>query len=37
MAQRGHSYRDILYHYYTGVELSRVQVKATGAALRHAR
>jgi stage II sporulation protein D len=37
MAQRGHSYRDILYHYYTGVELSRVQIKGAGAALRHAR
>jgi stage II sporulation protein D len=26
MAQRGHTYREILYHYYTGVELSRVRV-----------
>ncbi|HEY0780936.1 MAG TPA: SpoIID/LytB domain-containing protein [Thermoanaerobaculia bacterium] len=27
MAQRGHTYRDILYHYYTGVELGRVRVR----------
>lgn len=27
MAQRGHSYRDILSHYYTGAELGRVRVK----------
>jgi stage II sporulation protein D len=27
MAQRGHSYREILYHYYSGVELSRVKVE----------
>ncbi|HVT18751.1 MAG TPA: SpoIID/LytB domain-containing protein [Thermoanaerobaculia bacterium] len=26
MAQRGHSYREILYHYYSGVELSRVRL-----------
>ncbi|HBL31099.1 MAG TPA: hypothetical protein DD490_30095, partial [Acidobacteria bacterium] len=25
MAQRGHTYRDILTHYYTGVELGRVR------------
>lgn len=25
MAQRSHSYRDILYHYYTGVELGRLK------------
>ena len=27
MAQRGHSYREILNHYYTGVELGRVHWK----------
>jgi stage II sporulation protein D len=27
MAQRGHSYREILTHYYTGVELGRVRRK----------
>jgi stage II sporulation protein D len=27
MAQRGHTYREILYHYYSGVELSRVRVE----------
>ncbi|HSG38669.1 MAG TPA: SpoIID/LytB domain-containing protein [Thermoanaerobaculia bacterium] len=27
MAQRGHTYRDILTHYYTGVELGRVRFK----------
>ena len=27
MAQRGHTYREILYHYYTGVELSRVRLE----------
>src|SRR5262249_33563946 len=37
MALRGHSYRDILLHYYSGVELSRVQLKTAGAGLRHAR
>jgi stage II sporulation protein D len=26
MAQRGHTYREILYHYYSGVELSRVRL-----------
>jgi len=31
MAQRGHSYRDILTHYYTGTELGRV--RWTGAAV----
>jgi peptidoglycan hydrolase-like amidase len=39
MAQRGHSYREILYHYYSGVELSRVRLDpaapaAAGAAAR---
>jgi len=28
MAQRGHSYQDILTHYYTGVELGRVRTPA---------
>ncbi|HYU34597.1 MAG TPA: SpoIID/LytB domain-containing protein [Thermoanaerobaculia bacterium] len=32
MAQRGHSYKDILTHYYTGVELGRVRTPAAGAA-----
>lgn len=32
MAQRGHSYRDILTHYYTGVELGRVRFKNRTAA-----
>jgi stage II sporulation protein D len=32
MAQRGHTYREILYHYYTGVELSRVRVEVAGSA-----
>jgi stage II sporulation protein D len=27
MAQRGHSYREILTHYYTGVELGRVRIR----------
>jgi stage II sporulation protein D len=27
MAQRGHTYREILYHYYSGVELSRVRLE----------
>jgi len=27
MAQRGHSYREILTHYYTGVELGRVRAR----------
>ena len=31
MAQRGHTYRDILTHYYTGVELGRVRNAATQA------
>ncbi|MBV8201925.1 MAG: SpoIID/LytB domain-containing protein, partial [Acidobacteria bacterium] len=31
MAQRGHTYREILYHYYSGVELSRVRVDAAAA------
>ncbi len=33
MAQRGHTYRDILLHYYTGVELARVKVNAQGVAV----
>jgi len=33
MAQRGHSYRDILRHYYSGVEIARVSMRA-GAARR---
>jgi stage II sporulation protein D len=32
MAQRGHTYREILYHYYSGVELSRVRVEPPSAA-----
>lgn len=32
MAQRGHSYREILTHYYTGVELGRVHPKAHSSA-----
>jgi stage II sporulation protein D len=31
MAQRGHSYREILSHYYTGVELGKVRWKARPA------
>jgi stage II sporulation protein D len=31
MAQRGHSYREILAHYYTGVELGKVRWKARPA------
>jgi stage II sporulation protein D len=31
MAQRGHSYREILTHYYTGVELGRVHPKVRSA------
>jgi stage II sporulation protein D len=31
MAQRGHSYKDILTHYYTGVELGRVRTPAPAA------
>jgi stage II sporulation protein D len=31
MAQRGHSYKDILTHYYTGVELGRVRTPAATA------
>jgi stage II sporulation protein D len=31
MAQRGHTYREILYHYYTGVELSRVRLEPVPA------
>jgi stage II sporulation protein D len=33
MAQRGHTYRDILLHYYTGVEVGRVKVNAQGVAV----
>lgn len=33
MAQRGHSYRSILQHYYSGVQIARVSMKA-GAARR---
>jgi peptidoglycan hydrolase-like amidase len=33
MALRGHTYRDILLHYYTGVELGRVQLNAQGVAV----
>jgi stage II sporulation protein D len=32
MAQRGHNYREILTHYYTGVELGRVHPKSHAAA-----
>ena len=32
MAQRGHTYREILYHYYSGVELSRVRLEAMAPA-----
>ena len=32
MAQRGHTYREILTHYYTGVELSRVRQVTAGVA-----
>lgn len=32
MAQRGHTYKDILTHYYTGVELGRARVNAAGRA-----
>lgn len=31
MAQRGHSYREILTHYYTGIELGRVRGDKTAA------
>jgi stage II sporulation protein D len=31
MAQRGHTYREILTHYYSGVELSRFQVNGAAA------
>jgi stage II sporulation protein D len=34
MAQRGHTYREILYHYYSGVELSRVRVEVAPPAAR---
>src|SRR6185295_8835323 len=33
MAQRGHSYKDILTHYYTGVELGQVRTPAPAAAV----
>ncbi|HVR97677.1 MAG TPA: SpoIID/LytB domain-containing protein [Thermoanaerobaculia bacterium] len=32
MAQRGHTYREILTHYYTGIELGRVREKTAAAA-----
>jgi stage II sporulation protein D len=32
MAQRGHDYREILTHYYSGVELGRVRWSGAGAA-----
>jgi stage II sporulation protein D len=32
MAQRGHTYREILTHYYTGVELGRARRRAGAAA-----
>jgi stage II sporulation protein D len=32
MAQRGHNYREILYHYYSGVELSRVRLEPAAGA-----
>jgi stage II sporulation protein D len=32
MAQRGHGYREILAHYYTGVELGRVRLVGGGEA-----
>jgi stage II sporulation protein D len=32
MAQRGHGYRDILTHYYSGVELGRVREAAAAQA-----
>ncbi len=32
MAQRGHSYREILTHYYTGVELGKVRLVQAAAA-----
>ena len=31
MAQRGHTYREILTHYYTGVELGRVRFRNRNA------
>ncbi|HSF42428.1 MAG TPA: hypothetical protein VLT87_21675, partial [Thermoanaerobaculia bacterium] len=31
MAQRGHSYKEILTHYYTGVELGRARRKGAAA------
>jgi stage II sporulation protein D len=33
MAQRGHGYREILTHYYTGVELGRVRPRSQPAAV----
>ncbi|HYG65502.1 MAG TPA: SpoIID/LytB domain-containing protein, partial [Thermoanaerobaculia bacterium] len=33
MAQRGHSYREILTHYYTGVELGRARITNSGSAV----
>jgi stage II sporulation protein D len=37
MAQRGHTYREILLHYYSGVELSRVRVEVGATSARGAR
>ena len=34
MAQRGHTYREILTHYYTGVELGKVRIRNRSAAAR---
>ncbi|HEX4965853.1 MAG TPA: SpoIID/LytB domain-containing protein [Thermoanaerobaculia bacterium] len=34
MAQRGHTYREILTHYYTGVELGKVRIRNRGGATR---
>jgi len=33
MAQRGHTYKDILLHYYTGVEVGQVKINAQGVAV----
>ncbi|HVT58174.1 MAG TPA: SpoIID/LytB domain-containing protein [Thermoanaerobaculia bacterium] len=37
MAQRGHNYREILYHYYSGVELSRVRLQTAAPDAGHGR
>ena len=34
MAQRGHTYREILTHYYTGVELGKVRIRNRAGAAR---